>query len=256
MPSFMVDGLSMAGLLSRSSLLAAAGLAAAAALVIPWVLRGHPVRRGMIAAGASLIVCGAVTAAACPTGGCNVLALTPTNIRSDMFDGWDWIRMNARGETVAYAGNNIPYPLFGERLANRVVYVNLDRHLDWKLHDYDRARRRREGEFESAPDLLATSSGVLTPTVAGDVSTVDAVRPRFERMHGIREAWLANLESRQVTMLFVSVLSAYEIDHMWHDGAGFPVENAWAEADPASFHPVYANAQIRIYRVALPKAPA
>ena len=74
-------------------------------------------------------------------------------------------------------------------------------------------------------------------------------------MHGYRDAWLRNLKSRGVTVLFVSALSAYEIDNVWHDAAGFPIESTWAQADPDSFHLIYENRQVRIYSVALPAKP-
>jgi len=256
LPTFMADRLWLGGLVAPRFLVAATIIGALAVAAARWAARG---RRFVRAAASGAALCGLVAVAglsACAPGGCDALAVTPTYIRTETLSAWEWLRANVHGETIAYAGNNIPYPLFGDRLSNRVYYVNIDRHLDWKLHDYDRARRRGQGELESAPGLLATSSGVLRPTVPGDVSTVDAVRPRFERMHGIRDAWIANLESRGVTVLFVSALSAYEIDQTWHDAGGFPIENAWAEADPASFHSVYRNGQIRIYRVTLPRARA
>src|SRR5262249_14938602 len=170
--------------------------------------------------------------------------------------GWSWIRGHTKGETIAYAGNNIPYPLFGERLANRVCYVNTDHHLEWKLHDYDRARRRREGEASPDPTLLATSSGILEPASANQGSPTDAVRPRFERMHGQRDAWVRNLKSRGVTLLFVSRLSVYEIENVWHDAAGFPIEAEWANADPDSFRLMYQNQEVRIYAVSLGAKPS
>jgi hypothetical protein len=165
-----------------------------------------------------------------------------------MIDGWQWVRDNVRGGTIAYAGNNIPYPLFGERLTNRVYYVNIDRHLDWRLHDYARAKQRRRDDAPDDSERLATASGVLRPAAP----TVDgAVRPRAARMQGYRDAWLANLKALHVTHLFVTSLSAYEIDYMWHDAGGFPIEAAWAERDPDAFVLAYANPQVQVYEVRL-----
>src|SRR5262249_50658729 len=54
-----------------------------------------------------------------------------------------WHRLEAAsgpaGSRVSYAGTNIPYYLFGKHLRNQVRYVNVDRHRDWLLHDYQRA---------------------------------------------------------------------------------------------------------------------
>ncbi len=113
----------------------------------------------------------------------------------------------------------MPYPLTGPRLTNHVIYVNIDRHLEWRFHDYDRAARLR---LNAAPaTALATSSGVLLALDPGG-GRIDAVRPRYERMRGDRDAWLANLRATGVDHLFVSALSAYEIDYVWHNAGGFP----------------------------------
>ena len=52
-----------------------------------------------------------------------------------------------------------------------------------------------------------------------------------------------------VGYLFVSALSAYEIDYVWHNGDGFPIEDDWARLDPDAFTVVYENPQVRIYAV-------
>jgi 4-amino-4-deoxy-L-arabinose transferase-like glycosyltransferase len=254
-PYYLRDWLSLRGLIATPFL----PLFVACALAAGWsrelLSRGQPRRRTALLFSAACILVGAGSQAACPGGGCDFLDLTPSYIRATMIEGWDWVRLHAHGQTIAYTGNNIPYPLFGERLTNRVHYVNIDHHLEWKLHDYDRARRRRGDEAESEALLLATSSGVLTPVSRDAGSATDAVRPRFERMRGYRDAWLHNLNARGVTLLFVSSLSAYEIDNVWHDAAGFPIESEWAQADPGAFHLIYENRQVRIYSVSLPAKP-
>ena len=127
-------------------------------------------------------------------------------------------------------------------------YVNIDRHRTWRLHDYDRAhRRRRDDALPIAP--LAISSGVLTPLPGPSRWHVDAVRPRYERMEGNRDAWISNLKALGVDRLFVSTLSAYEIEYVWHNGGGFPIEDEWAKHDPSVFTLIYENPQVRIYAV-------
>jgi hypothetical protein len=52
-----------------------------------------------------------------------------------------------------------------------------------------------------------------------------------------------------VKHLVVSTLSAYEIDYVWHNDGGFPIEDEWAKMDPQSFQLVYENPDVRIYHV-------
>ena len=85
-------------------------------------------------------------------------------------------------------GDNIPYPLFGERLTNHVYLVNINRRLDWTLADYNRARQKgQENGVEAATPRLSSPrvSGVLKPVVTAPGRQPDAVRPRFERMHRV-----------------------------------------------------------------------
>ena len=93
---------------------------------------------------------------------------------------------------------------------------------------------------------LAQPSGQLVP-LAG--SGVEASRPRFERWEGTPEAWLRNLRDAKVTHLFVSVLSAYEIDYVRHNEAGYPIEDDWAKDNPTVFSLLYENGQVRVYSV-------
>jgi hypothetical protein len=139
--------------------------------------------------------------------------------------------------------------LFEEDLTNRVRYVNIDRHADWRFHDY--ARGRRDAPVE-APGRLARASGQLVPLLQPAGTAERASRPRYERWDGFREAWLGNLRSAAVTHLFVSVLSAYEIDFVSHNDGGFPIEDDWARADPRMFTLVYENGQVRVYALAQP----
>jgi hypothetical protein len=129
-----------------------------------------------------------------------------------------------------------------------VYYINIDRHADWRFHDYNRAHRRRRGDPLPA-SALAVSSGVLVPLAGPARWWVDAVRPRYERMEGDRAAWIRNLKARAVQFLFVSALSAYEIDYVWHNDGRFPVEDDWARFDPESFTLVYENPDVKLFAV-------
>ncbi|HEV3218033.1 MAG TPA: glycosyltransferase family 39 protein, partial [Vicinamibacterales bacterium] len=170
----------------------------------------------------------------CGSSQCDFLRIAPTYIRPAMLDGWDWVERNTHDATFAYAGNNVPYPLVGTQMTNRVYYVNIDHHLTWKLHDYARAVRKRQGTVTGLP-ALAISSGELRPAERTPGGGVDASRPRYERMDGYREAWIGNLKQLGVDHLFVSTLSADEVSYVWHNERGFPIEDEWAKADPKAF---------------------
>jgi len=163
-----------------------------------------------------------------------------------MITGWEWTSAHVSDSVVANTGNNVPYPLFGEHLTNRVEYINIDRHTNWRFHDYARTRTRNL----LAEHPFARPSGQLMPLVQG--TTAQASRPRFERWEGDRDAWVANLRAAGVTHLFVTVLSAYELGFSWHNEGGFPIEDAWARDDPAQFRLLYENGQVRLYSVAQP----
>jgi hypothetical protein len=175
---------------------------------------------------------------------CEYLQTTSPYIRANLIESWRWLRENITQGTIAYTGINLPYPLTGDRLSNRVVYVNIDGRRHWRFHDYDRAYRT--GQFVPRPPLLATSSGELMPISVRPGQRQDALRPRYERMEGFREAWIYNLQAEGITHLFIAALSAYEVDYVWHDERGFPIEQEWASSDP-DFRLIYENPQARIY---------
>jgi hypothetical protein len=172
-----------------------------------------------------------------------LLALSPTYIRAGTLAGWEWLRQNVEHATIANTGNNVPYPLFGAQLSNSVVYVNIDRHADWRFHDYAKIRSRLP---DVPPGALARPSGQLMPLLG---RVPDASRPRYERWEGSSDAWLQNLRKAGATHVFVTTLSAYEIGDQTHNDGGYPIEDDWARADPRTFVLVYENNSARIYRL-------
>jgi hypothetical protein len=183
----------------------------------------------------------------CLPARCDYLDTTSPFIRANLIVGWRWLADHVQSATVAYTGINLPYPLTGEHLTNRVVYANIDGHRRWRFHDYDRAYRA--GLFTPSP-ALAESSGELTP-ISQRPGSGEAARPRYERMEGFRDGWIRNLAELGVTHLFVSALSAYEHDYVWHNEEGFPIEDEWAKNAPQTFQLLYENPQVRIYSVRL-----
>ena len=134
---------------------------------------------------------------------------------------WSWFRANVRDARVAYTGTNVAFPLAGERLANDVRYVNVAGAPGDRLHDF---RPRGDGTAEPAPYRHGASP----------------------------EAWLANLRAARTQVLFVAALYPGVRRNVAADGDGFPVERAWADARPDTFHLLRATTTARIYSVALP----
>jgi Dolichyl-phosphate-mannose-protein mannosyltransferase len=254
LPYFMGGWLSLEGIVARAFLVPFTAVALAAGGVVYAISTKRsgspalalPLLTIVLAASSAALTM--EPAARCASTSCALLTISPTFIRAPTVDAWRWAAEHIHDSTIAYTGNNVPYPLAGDHLTNRVIYVNIDRHVDWRFHDYERAHRRRRDEtLPAAP--LATPSGVLTPIAGPARWHVDAVRPRYERMLGDRTAWMANLRARGVDRLFVSALSAYEIDFVAHNDGGFPVEDDWARAEPSTFSLIYDNPEARIYIV-------
>jgi hypothetical protein len=254
LPWYMEGWLSLKGLVNRRSFGLFVGLAGVAAMSWRITVRA-PNRRVLVMAGVAALA-GAMVAIGsdvrCAPNRCELLQLSSPYIRSTMLRGWDWVTHNTGGVTFAYTGNNVPYPLFGEQLRNRVYYVNIDRHPSWRFHDYARARSRPGAAWPSSP--LARSSGELMPARQPPGPSDDESRPRYERVEGYRDAWLQNLNSLGVDYLFVSALSAYEINDVWHNANGFPIEDEWAQGDSAAFTLAYENPDVRIYAMRRPLA--
>ena len=245
LPWFMGDWLTLEGIVSRASLphFIAATVAAAGGVYAATRRPTHATSRLMSALAACVAITISAQAVALEQSR-STLTISPTYIRTGIVVAWEWVHEHIADSTIANTGNNVPYPLFGDHLSNRVYYVNIDRHDGWRFHDYARVRGKGEMPPSSA---LARASGQLMPVLDGRIE--EASRPRYDRWEGYREAWIQNLMSDSVHYLFVSKLSAYEIDYVWHAEAGYPIEDEWARTDP--FRLLYENDQVRIYALAL-----
>jgi hypothetical protein len=134
-------------------------------------------------------------------------------------DAWAFVRARVRGRRVAYAGSNLPLPLWGWNLENTVRYVNVAGHADDVLHDFRTAAPGTPASAEPAP----------------------------ERANPDQRAWLSHLDAQRFEILFVARLYPEVEPSMPHDGDGFPIERAWADGLPARFHPLFTSPDIRIY---------
>jgi hypothetical protein len=247
-PWFMSDWLPLRGLVEHGFVVTfavlAAGGAALCAVVARWRLAGATAVVLTLAAGVTLAV-GAEHW--CLPGRCDYVQIDSPHFKSSYIFAARWLTDHARDANVAYTGNNLPYPLSGSDLANRVYYVNIDNHLSWRFDQYAAAYRR--GELVDPPAPLARPSGVLMPA-----NGPDAVRPRYERRAGDPDEWKMNLRREHIGYLFVTTLDGYESDYVWHDAQGFPIENDWASRDTEAFRLAFSNDVVRIYEVNLPMA--
>jgi len=98
----------------------------------------------------------------CLPEACDYLDTTSPFVRQASSHAWHGLTATFRESTIAYTGINLPYPLSGPHLTNRVVYVNIDGHPRWALHDLIGPTR---GALRAVPPLLAMSSGELRPLV-------------------------------------------------------------------------------------------
>ena len=154
--------------------------------------------------------------------------------------GWEALEALSppMGTRVAYAGTNLPVLLMAGGLRNDVVYVNIDAHRDWLLHDYH---------------LSAREWGDPDPWVAPDSGPLDGPRPGWDRIHPEYRAWLANLEAEGVGLLVVAKANPSDGRYNLADVEHFPIERVWADAHPESFSLAYPrdgiDPEMRIYRV-------
>ncbi len=246
-PWFMGDWLSLHGVIDRRYIVPFAALTMMAGIafrLIPTRRWRLPVATMVIGAASVTLAIGAETW--CVPSRCDFLQVASPHLRLSYLYGSRWLDTNAGAVPVAYTGINLPYPLAGSHLRREVSYVNIDRHTSWRFDEYARAYRRASTD-RGAVSALAAPSGLLMPAISRD-GHVDALRPRFERMAGSREAWTTNLDRRGVRYVFISTLDPYEIDYVWHTAQGFPIEDEWARADP-SFRLAYENPDVHIYEV-------
>jgi hypothetical protein len=144
---------------------------------------------------------------------------------------WDRLDRLAgpRRARIAYAGTNLVYYLMGRGQRHEVVYVNVDAHRGWRLHEY-----HREAIARGTPNWPDP-------------------RPGWDRIHPDYDAWLSNLAAERIDFLFVARPDPADGRFNIADRQGYPIERTWADAHPDAFTLVYGPADgeplARIYRV-------
>lgn len=138
---------------------------------------------------------------------------------------WRALPCPSDGVTVAYTGTNVPYPLHGPGLNNRVVYLSTSGEVMPKDHEIMR-------RMESGPPKFATPE------------------PELTRLRHCPAEWGASLILNRIKYLFVTRVGRNALLNVAHDNKGWPVEERWASAAPSLFRLVYEGRAARIYKVA------
>jgi hypothetical protein len=116
----------------------------------------------------------------------------------------------------------------GPELQNSVEYVNIDTHTDWLPHHYHLSQPPGQRRW---PDP----------------------RPTWERMAPNYNAWLANLNAKQIDLVVVARANPNEGRSNPYDSIGFPIERSWMANHPEQFTPVYGvrenDPEMRIYEL-------
>ena len=141
----------------------------------------------------------------------------------DATKAWEWLNRNTQGNNIAYVGRPVPFPLYGTNFKNNVYYVSVNKIEPAKLHYFPNSHYHWDYDFLS----LHRSLGA----VGNYRADADYI------------VWLNNLNRRYTDYLFIYSLHQTK-------NIEFPLEDAWARANPGKFTPVFTNETIHIYKIA------
>ncbi|MBU4346035.1 MAG: glycosyltransferase family 39 protein [Candidatus Omnitrophica bacterium] len=135
---------------------------------------------------------------------------------------WDWLNKNTSGNNIAYVGRPVPFPLYGTNLKNDVFYVSVNKIDPARLEYFPDAYYQRRYDFSDFHRNLKEKGNYR-----GDADY---------------SVWCDNLSHRHSDYLFVySLHQTNQIE--------FPIEDAWAKANPGKFMPVFVNDTVHIYKI-------
>lgn len=140
----------------------------------------------------------------------------------DAADAWNWLNKNTTGNNIAYIGRPVPFPLYGTNFKNNVFYVSVNRTEPAKLHYFSHSRYQWGYDFISLHENLQSEGNY--------------------RSRADYSVWLSNLATKHSDYLFV--YSLHQTKEIL-----FPLEDAWAAANPNTFIPVFRNSTIHIYKI-------
>jgi hypothetical protein len=140
----------------------------------------------------------------------------------DATRAWDWLNRNTQGNNIAYIGRPVPFPLYGTNFKNNVYYVSVNKTEPARIHYFPKSHYHWGYDFLSLHKNLEAEGNY--------------------RADADYSVWLDNLNRRNTDYLFIYSL------HQTKD-IEFPLEDAWAKANPGKFSPVFANETIHIYKI-------
>src|SRR3989338_9000125 len=140
----------------------------------------------------------------------------------DATQAWLWLNENTQGNTIAYVGRPVPFPLYGRNLKNNVFYVSVNKIDPVMIHYFPKSRYQWSEDFMELHKSLEAKGNY--------------------REHADYAVWFSNLKRRKVEYLFVYSL------HQTKEIA-FSLEDEWAKAHPEVFQVAFTNQTIHIYRV-------
>ena len=129
-----------------------------------------------------------------------------------------------QGLGVAYSGANVPYPLHGPRLKNRVLYISTSGRVMPKDH-------------EIFQDDWGANIKFMTP------------EPEITRLLHCPRKWAEALIASRADVLFVMKLPRNVLINTAHDEDFWPVEDSWARSCPKVFSLGYEDKFTRVYFV-------
>ena len=142
----------------------------------------------------------------------------------DATAAWNWLNAHTRGDTIAYAGRPVPFPLYGSGFKNNVCYVSVNAVDPAKLHYFPDGHYNWGTDFESLH---------INQRERGNY-----------RENARYSLWLENLRRRKAGYLFV--YSLHQTKSLL-----FPVEYIWAQVHQDAFKKVFSNESISIYKIVL-----
>ena len=243
----MGDWLALDGIVARDSL----GLFAACAaitLCVAWAAA----RLSVSSMWAVIAVC--VGAAGLTVGwpvsksadSLGLLSLSPTYVRAGMVAGWDWTTNHVVDSVVAYSGNNVPYPLFGEHLSNSARYINIDRHSSWRFHDYARAR----GKGRARGALACAAFGTAHAAGWGQFRGLEtAIRTLGRRPRRLGRQFACR---RSVASVRYRSSRPMNLNSPGTTKGAFPSRTHGLGPIRTCFRLIFENGQVRVYSLAHP----
>ena len=136
---------------------------------------------------------------------------------------WDWLNSNTTGNSIAYVGRPVPFPLYGTHFKNSVYYVSVNKTEPAKIHYYPAGFYRWDDDFSHMQK--------------------DFESPGNYRSGAEYSIWLENLRKKSTDYLFVYSLHQTK-------NIEFPIEEEWARAHADVFSPVFGTNTVKIYKIA------